>query len=610
MNRRSKLIAMLLAGALGVSLLAGCQGKTPPAGGSQTTPPPSTSAGTGGSSAAGSNQPTEKPLPELTYDEFGNAAVGRKAAVVSANEYTSKIGFDILKAGGNAVDAAVAMIFANSLTEPGATSLGGASFMTIYLKETGEYICIEAMETAPAAAGIDTLDEINAKQGAMLVTVPGQVHGALSALEKYGTMTRQQVLEPVIKLAEEGFDVHISFEERASASFDKLVLNEEAAKVFTNDGLPYAIGDHFTNPDYANTLRKIAEGGIDAFYKGDIAKAIVDDVQRLGGMLTMEDMANYTSVERQPISTTYHGYEIVTQAPPSNGGAPMLEMFNILENYDLKAMGFNSPEYIFTFNEALRLAMADGLTYFGDPDFYTLPIDTIISKEYAKQRIEENMPKDGKINPTLIPGNELPFEKIVTAENESPSTTHVSVIDEFGNMVSTTHTIGGYFGSCIVAPGTGFPLNAHLANQKLDIAQKDNPNFVQGGLRVMSTMCPTLVVRDGEPIMAIGSPGSWCIPPAIVQILNAVLLFDMDLQQAINEPRAIFTSYNNPTRVTAEPRFPEETIKYLEDAGYEMNVSRDWNTSLGSVGVIYENQEEGYVYAGGDNRRQYKSFAY
>jgi len=547
----------------------------------------------------------------LTTDEFGNAAIGRSAAVVSANEYTSRIGLEILQAGGNAVDAAVAMIFANSLTEPGATSLGGASFMTIYLKETGQYICIEAMETAPAAAGIDTLDEINEKKGAMLVTVPGQVHGALTALEKYGTMTREEVLAPVIKLAEEGFEVHISFEERASASFDKLVLNEEAAKVFTNDGLPYAIGDHFTNPDYANTLRRIAEGGIDAFYKGEIAESIVNEVQRLGGLLTMEDMANYTSVEREPISTTYHGYEIVTQAPPSNGGAPMLEMFNILENYDLVSMGFNSPEYLFTFNEALRLAMADGLTYFGDPDFYELPIDTIISKEYAKERVENDMPQFGEqINPTLIPGNDLPFEKIVTAENESPSTTHVSVIDEYGNMVSTTHTIGGYFGSCIVAPGTGFPLNAHLSNQKLDIAQKDNPNFVQGGLRVMSTMCPTLVVKDGEPIMAIGSPGSWCIPPAIVQILNAVLLFDMDLQQAINEPRAIFTSYNTPTRITAEPRLPEETINALAAAGYEMNVSRDWNTSLGSVGVIYENQEEGYVYAGGDNRRQYKSFAY
>lgn len=604
MKRTRKTVALFLSIAMMLSMMAGCGQKAP---GSSSNPGSSTSTST--PTTPSGNE--EKPLPELTSDEFGNAAIGRKAAVVSANEYTSKIGFDILKAGGNAVDAAVAMIFANSLTEPGATSLGGASFMTIYLKETGEYVCIEAMETAPAAAGIDTLDEINAKQGAMLVTVPGQVHGALSALEKYGTMTREEVLAPVIKLAEEGFDVHISFEERASSSFDKLVLNEEAAKVFTNDGLPYAIGDHFTNPDYANTLRKIAEGGIDAFYKGEIAQAIVDDVQRLGGLLTMEDMANYTSVEREPISTTYHGYEIVTQAPPSNGGAPMLEMFNILENYDLVSMGFNSAEYLFTFNEALRLAMADGLTYFGDPDFYELPIDTIISKEYAKQRIEEDMPKYGEqINPTLIPGNDLPFEKIVTAENESPSTTHVSVIDEYGNMVSTTHTIGGYFGACIVAPGTGFPLNAHLANQKLDIAEKDNPNFVQGGLRVMSTMCPTLVVKDGEPIMAIGSPGSWCIPPAIVQILNAVLLFDMDLQAAINEPRAIFTTYKTPIKVTAEPRLPEETIKALEAAGYEMNVSRDWNTSLGSVGVIYENQEEGYVYAGGDNRRQYKSFAY
>ncbi len=553
----------------------------------------------------------EAPLPDtIPGDEFGNAAVGRKAAVVSANEYTTKIGMDILKAGGNAVDAAVAMVFANSLTEPGASSLGGASFMTIYLKEENKYICIEAMETAPAAAGVDTLDLINEKKGALYLTVPGQVHGALSALEKYGTMTRAQVLDPVIALAEEGFPVHISFEERASAAFDLLSSMDESKKVFTNDGLPYAIGDLFKNPDYANTLRAIRDGGIDEFYKGSLAKTIVDEVQRLGGILTMEDMAAFTSVEREPIKTTYHGYEVVTQGPPSNGGAPMLEMLNILEQYDLVKMGFNSAEYLFTFNEALRLAMADGITYFGDPDFYTLPVDTLISKEYAVQRKEADMPKEMKINPELVAGKDLPFEKKNVQAPESGSTTHVSVIDEFGNMVSCTHTIGNYFGSGIVAPGTGFPLNSHLQNQFLTLEQKDNPNFVQGGLRVMSTMCPTLVVKDGEPIMAIGSPGSWSIPPVIVSIINNVLLFDMPLQQAINEPRAIFTNFRAPTRVTAEPRIAQDVIDALAAAGYEMNVGRDWNTGLGSAAAVLVDKEAGFIWAGGDDRRQYKSLAY
>ena len=226
-NRRRHIGSSLAALTLTLSLLTGLLTGCGP-GGSQSSSP---EAGSTPPAASQSTQTPEQPaLPELTTDTYGNAAVGYQAAVVSANEYTSRIGMDILEAGGNAVDAAVAMIFANSLTEPGATSLGGASFMTIYLKETGEYICIEAMETAPAAAGIDTLDEINEKKGAMLVTVPGQVHGALTALEKYGTMTREEVLAPVIQLAEEGFDVHISFEERASASFDKLVNNEEAAK--------------------------------------------------------------------------------------------------------------------------------------------------------------------------------------------------------------------------------------------------------------------------------------------------------------------------------------------------------------------------------------------
>ena len=598
----TKFSALALVLAMMLSLLAGCGQTTQPA--ASSTPPAA-------SSEPAASEPETPEIPEtMEGDEFGNGAIGTHGGVSSGSVYASQAGLEILQAGGNAVDAAVATAFAVGVCEPNLSGIGGCGMMNIYLADNHEYEILEYMETVPVAVEPGWYNPETDSATAKNAAVPGQVAGLLTALEKYGTMTREEVLAPVIQLAEEGFDVHISFEERASASFDKLVQNEEAAKIFTNEGLPYAVGDHFTNPDYADTLRKIAEGGIDEFYKGSIAQTIVDEVQRLGGLLTMEDMASYTSVEREPISTTYHGYEIVTQGPPSNGGAPMLEMFNILENYDLVSMGFNTPEYLFTFNEALRLSMADGITYFGDPDFYELPIDTLISKEYAKERVENDMPKDGKVNPTLVPGEGLPFEKLTTATPESGSTTHVSVIDEFGNMVSTTHTIGGYFGSCIVAPGTGFPLNAHLSNQKLDIAEKDNPNFVQGGLRVMSTMCPTLVVKDGEPIMAIGSPGSWCIPPAIVQILNAVLLFDMDLQQAINEPRAIFTSYSAPLKVYAEPRLPEETIQALIDAGYEVDSGKDWNTSLGSVGVVLVDPDDGFVYAGGDNRRQYKSLAY
>ena len=598
---KKRIGALLLALSMCAGMLAGCSSKQ------EATPEPAPAPEVVEPAPA---EPEKVALPDLSTDLYGNAAVGYEAAVVSANEYTSGVGMEILQAGGNAVDAAVAMLFANSLTEPGATSLGGAGFMTVYLKESQEYVCIEFLETAPAAAGIDTLEEINAKKGAMLVTVPGQVHGALSALEKYGTMTREEVLAPVIKLAEEGFPVFTSFQERASSSYNKLVLHEEAAKIFTNDGLPWEIGDHFTNPDYANTLRKIAEGGIDEFYKGSIAQAIVDEVQRLGGLLTMEDMANYTSVEREPISTTYHGYEIVTHAPPSMGGGAMLEMLNILEQYDLVSMGFNSAEYLHTFNEAYRLAMADASNYFADPDFYDLPIDTIISKEYAKKRVEENMPAYGTINETLIPGENLSFQRAMTAPaNESGSTTHVSVIDEFGNMVSLTHTIGGYFGACIVAPGTGFPLNAHLNNQYLDLSLKDNPNFVEGGKRVLSTMCPALVVKDGEPVMAIGSPGSWCIPTAIAHVLNATLLFDMDLQEAINMPRANVVNTNTPKKLLAETGLDFETQLILKGLGYEVTADKEWNTSLGSVGCILKH-EDGYIYAGGDPRRQYKSLAY
>lgn len=558
---------------------------------------------------------TVKPTPEavvvptkLESDVFGNGAVGTKMAVVSANEYTSAIGMEILQAGGNAVDAAVAMMFANSLTEPGASTIAGAALFTIYLKETNEYICIEGLETVPAACGLDTLEQINAGGPEMLVTVPGQVHAALTALEKYGTMSAEDVLAPVIKLAEEGFPVFTSFYERATSSYNTFVSGEqfaEAARIYTNDGLPYAMGDTFKNPDFA-TLRKIAAGGIDAFYKGEIAQTIVDFVQSYGGLITMEDFANYTSVERVPISTTYHGYTVITQPAPSNGGGPMLEMMNILEEYDLVSMGYGTAEFWFTFNEALRLAQADGRTFFGDPDFYNVPLEEMTSKEYADAR-RALMPAYGTANPTPVAGD-LVTTKIENPVQDSPDTTHVSVLDQYGNMVSTTHTIGNYFGGCTVAPGTGFALNSHLLNVVRDAERVDHPNFVQGGKRIMSTMCPSLVIKDGEPILALGSPGSSAIPPLNALMIIALLQFGLDAQEAVNLPRVICTS-SGTSSLLVEDRVEYGIVAKLESCGYTINATRSYSSGAGSAAIILKDSETGWVIAAGDDRRQYRSLA-
>lgn len=547
---------------------------------------------------------------QLESDTFGNSAVGTKAAVTSANALTSGVGMEILEAGGNAIDAAVAMLFANSLTEPGASTIGGAVFFTIYMKETNSYHTIDGLETVPAACTVDLLDAIENGGPEMLVTVPGQVHAALTALEKYGTMTPAEVLAPVIKLADEGFDVFQSFEQRASACYDTFVSTDqfdEAERLFTNDGLPYAIGDHFENPDYANTLRKIAEGGIDAFYKGDIAQTIVDFVQSYGGVITMEDFANYSSVERDPVMTDYHGYTVVTVSNPSTGGVNMIEALNILENFDLVSMGFNTPEFIFAFNEAYRIARTDGMVSHGDPDYWDLPTELRVDKEYAASRATE-VPAYGTIAETVAPDERLFAKRLdTTIPNESNDTTQVAVIDEFGNMVSTTMTIGGYFGGCTVAPGTGFALNAHLLNVYRTLDRIDNPNFMQPGLRIGSTMCPTIVVKDGEPVLALGSPGSAVIPILNTFTIIGITQFGVDPQELINMPRAFSTSG---TTMLVEDRFEYKTIAALEQCGYTISNRGSWNAGMGSEALVYKNVENGWIIAASDNRRQYRSFAY
>ncbi len=545
----------------------------------------------------------------MAGDEFGNGAIGIHGGVSSSTEYSSQVGIDILQAGGNAVDAAVATAFAIGVTEPNLSGIGGCGMMNIYLQDTNEYIILEYMETVPLAQEPGMFDRERDSASARNVAVPSQVHGLLTALEKYGTMSREEVMKPAIKLARDGFEIDKRLAEAVANNFDIFSKegNEYLLELYTNDGIPYSEGDLFVNEDLANTLQSISDGGIEEFYTGELAQKIVDGLQADGSVISMEDLAIYETAQREPIRTTYHGYEVVTVPPPSNGGDWMLETLNIIEHYDLKSMGLNSPEYIFTFNEALRLGLADSYAFIGDPAFYDLPIEEMVSKEYAEKRLEL-MPEDSVlIDP---PSGDLPVIKLEPTGQESGHTSHIAVIDEMGNIVSNTNTLGLGWGAKFAIPGTGFFFNSHIQNLEHDPEKSDSPDYVMPGKRVRSTISPSLVLRDGEPIMAIGSPGSLAIPPAIISVLNNVFLFDMDLQEAINAPRAYAINRFEPEITIEGERFDDETIAALEEYGYTIKDVGEYNSAVGGIAAIYLDKEAGKFFAGGDPRRNYKALAY
>ena len=586
--------ALILALTMCFSLMAGCNQNNAPANSSN---PGGSSAPGSSAGGSGSRAPAEAPLPELAYDEFGNAAVGRKAAVVSANEYTSKIGFDILKKGGNAVDAAVAMIFANSLTEPGATSLGGASFMTIYLKETGEYICIEAMETAPAAAGIDTLDEINEKQGAMLVTVPGQVHGALSALEKYGTMSRQEVMEPAIRMATEGFTVSAYCANAIADAYETAQKFPEMQKVYLDEmGLPFEAGSVINNPDLAKALTMISEKGEEAFYTGEMAQAIVDTLAKYDGVMTLEDLAGYKASESVPVTGDYKGYTIISSPPPSSGGTHLIEILNILENFDVASMDVNSTEYVHLFTETFKLAFADRAKYMADTNFATVPLGGLTSQGYADLRAD--MIDMTKAMEEASPDDPNPFEHT--------DTTHYSVADVDGNCVAVTKTINYYFGSGVMVDGFGFMMNNQMDDFSTD---PESVNKIEPGKKPLSSMSPTVVLDpDGDPFMVLGTPGGTRIFSGVAQVISRVIDHDMDLLTAVCVPKIWNSSnknncqYENPLKGYEQYAVSEETVAALTAMGHgEVTTA----ASGAMQSIIY--LEDGTLYGVGNPRQDGKA---
>lgn len=552
------------------------------------------------------------------------AVEAKNGMVVSSQHLASQVGVDILKMGGNAIDAAVAVGYAQAVVNPCCGNIGGGGFMTIHLAN-GEDTFINFRETAPAAASANMyLDEKgNVKKGASLygylaAGVPGTVLGLDTAQRKYGKLTRQQVMEPAIKLAREGFILNRGDTDILDTTIAKFRDDPEAARIFLRpNGDPLQPGDRLIQTDLANTLESIAQNGPDAFYQGKIPQAVEAAAKKGGGILTAKDFADFRIAETAPITCSYRGYEFVSAPPPSSGGVTLCEILNVLEGYDLKASGFNSAQTIHTMTEAMRHAYMDRNTFLGDPAFVKNPTEKLLSKEYAAEIRKQIQPEIATPSSRVQPGME-PHEK--------PETTHYSIVDHSGNAVSTTYTINGRFGSVVIAPGTGFFLNDEMDDFTVKVGEQNMYGLVQGatnaiapGKRPLSSMTPTLVTKDGKVFMVVGSPGGSRIITITLQTVLNIIDHGMAPQEAVDAPRIHHQWL--PDEVYFEQRgLSADTQKLLQDRGYKLVEQTPWGAAElimvglpGAAGVSSESSgndsavsgkvREGFIYGANDVRR-------
>ena len=455
--------------------------------------------------------------------------------VVSVSQPASEVGVAILQKGGNAVDAAVATAFALAVTWPEAGNIGGGGFMLVAPGGKGEPTFFDYRETAPAAS----TKEMFAKDRPMirLVGTPGTVRGLALAHQRLGKLPWKDVVTPAVKLAEEGFPMDAALASGLNGIVARRASNAELCRVFgkENGKAKWRAGDTLLQPDLANALRSIAEDGPDAFYKGPIADQLVAEMKADSGLITKHDLASYQAKERQPLRGTYRGYEIIGPPPPSSGGTCLIEMLNILENFDLKKQGRYAPQTLHLTIEAMRRAYCDRARYLGDPDFVKIPTE-LTTKEYAGRLAKEiNLEK-------ATPSRDL--AKDLAIQGESSDTTHFSVIDKDGMAVSNTYTLESSFGSRIVVKGAGFLLNNEMGdfNPRPGVTTAKGqigtePNQIAPGKRMLSSMTPVIVRRDGKPVLITGSPGGRTIINTVLCVTLNVLEFDMPLREAVDAPR-------------------------------------------------------------------------
>jgi gamma-glutamyltranspeptidase/glutathione hydrolase len=550
-------------------------------------------------------KPADQKAPAATTQK--RDIVADKGVVAAAQPLAAQVGVDVLKKGGNAFDAAVATSFSLGVVEPNATSMGGGGFAILYVAKENKAYVVDFRECAPAKATPSffkltdkgAINEQDLLVGWSAVGVPGELRGMEMINQKFGTMKWADLIAPAIKQAEEGITVSQTLYNIEKDEVEHLSKAPSKAsffeKTFYKDGLPVEKGQKVVNKDYAESLKKVAKGGADVLYKGEIADAIVKSAARDGkGWITKEDLANYKAILREPLQTTYRGYTIDVLPPPSSGGLTVAEMLNIMEGYDIAKMKAGSADYIHTFIETQKLAFADRNKYMADPAFTKVPTVGLLNKKYAETLRAKIDPKKATSEKAKY-SDPIPFER--------PSTTSFSVIDKDGNMITITQTINDFFGAGVVPDGTGIMMNNEMDDFSTDLK---SVNCVAPGKRPLSSMSPVIVSKDGKPFMTVGTPGGPRIISAITNILVNVIDFGMDIQPAINAAR-----FHNPNGKDSdiEKGFPETVMKALTDMGHTFKVRNANDLFFGGVqGILYG--KDGKLHGGADPRRDGQALGY
>jgi gamma-glutamyltranspeptidase/glutathione hydrolase len=538
------------------------------------------------------------PPPPVSYgveEDVFHPVRAQQGMVASVDAMATQVGVDILRQGGNAVDAAVAVGYALAVTHPQAGNLGGGGFMMLRTKE-GKTVAIDFREIAPEQATRDMFldgegnpDAKKSLTSHLASGTPGTVAGLSLALEKYGTLPLNKVIQPAIKLAQDGFIINSALADDLKTYGSEVLPHHANSKaIFWKDGEPLKQGEKLVQTNLANSLTLIAQNGPDAFYKGAIAEQIADEMHQNGGLLSKADLANYKAIERTPISGEYRGYEVFSMPPPSSGGIHIVQILNILENFDLHKYGFGSADAMQLMAEAEKQAYADRSEYLGDPDFVKVPWQALTNKAYAKSIAERIDLNKAKPSSEIKPGKLAPYE--------SNQTTHFSVVDKDGNAVAVTYTLNTTFGTGIVAGNTGILMN----NEMDDFSAKPgvpnvyglvggDANAVGPKKRPLSSMSPTIVVKDGKTWLVTGSPGGSRIITTVLQMVVNTVDFGMNVAEATNAPR--FHHQWLPDELRVEKGFSPDTLKLLEGKGQKVVLKEAMGSTqsimVGPDGTLY-----------------------